>query len=113
MVLFGGVSKVKPYPGSTMVSAVNAAWSASPRPWPWSWFPIRVNCISSGMIPDSAAWQAGIAPSRNAVFEHMAARTPARRLASVADVAHGVFFLLDNRAVNGTDLEIDGGIRLV
>lgn len=113
VVLFGGVSKVKPYPGSTMVSAVNAGVVGLTATMAVELAPIRVNCISPGMVPDSSAWQPGISKSRNAVFEHMAARTPARRLASVADVVHGVFFLLDNQAVNGTDLEIDGGIRLV
>jgi hypothetical protein len=43
----------------------------------------------------------------------MIARTPAKRLASTEDVVHAVFFLLDNKAVNGIDLEIDGGIQLV
>lgn len=41
------------------------------------------------------------------------ARTPTRRLATVADVVHGAFFLMDNRAVNGIDLELDGGVQLV
>jgi len=26
---------------------------------------------------------------------------------------HGAFFLMDNRALNGIDLELDGGIQLV
>jgi len=26
---------------------------------------------------------------------------------------HGAFFLMDNRAANGIDLELDGGIQLV
>jgi NAD(P)-dependent dehydrogenase (short-subunit alcohol dehydrogenase family) len=43
----------------------------------------------------------------------MIARTPARRPALMDDIVHAVFFLLDNRAVNGIDLEIDGGIQLV
>jgi hypothetical protein len=29
------------------------------------------------------------------------------------DVIQGVFTLLDNKAVNGIDLELDGGIQLV
>lgn len=113
VVLFGGASKIKPYPGSTMVSAVNGGVVGLTAAMAVELAPIRVNCISPGMVPDSPAWEKVIAEGGHAVFEHMAARTPARRLASVADVVHGVFFLLDNQAVNGIDLEIDGGIRLV
>jgi hypothetical protein len=40
-------------------------------------------------------------------------KTPSRRLATVADMIHAVFFLLDNQGVNGHDLEVDGGVRLV
>jgi len=43
----------------------------------------------------------------------MRARTPARRLPTTEDIVHGVFFLMDNRAANGIDLELDGGIQLV
>jgi NAD(P)-dependent dehydrogenase (short-subunit alcohol dehydrogenase family) len=43
----------------------------------------------------------------------MIAATPARRLATTEDIVHGTFFLMDNRAVDGIDLEIDGGIQLV
>lgn len=113
VVLFGGVSKVKPYPGSSMVSAVNAGVLGLTATMAVELAPRRVNCISPGMVPDSPAWEPLIAKGGNEVFEHMAALTPSRRLASVADIVHGVFFLLDNPAVNGIDLEIDGGIRLV
>lgn len=41
----------------------------------------------------------------------MKARTPSRRLASVEDIVHAVLFLMNNRAANGIDLELDAGIR--
>jgi hypothetical protein len=34
-------------------------------------------------------------------------------LAMTQDVVEGVFALLDNKAINGIDLELDGGIQLV
>ena len=43
----------------------------------------------------------------------MTAKTPTRRLAMTEDIIQGVFFLLDNKAVNGIDLELDGGIQIV
>jgi NAD(P)-dependent dehydrogenase (short-subunit alcohol dehydrogenase family) len=37
IVLFGGLAKDRPYPGSTTVSTVNAGWSRSPARSPPSW----------------------------------------------------------------------------
>lgn len=50
---------------------------------------------------------------RNPAVSNMIAATPARRLAMTEDIVHGTFFLMDNRAVDGIDLEIDGGIQYV
>jgi len=36
---------------------------------------------------------------------------PSRRLATVADVTHAVFFLLDGEGINGRDLAVDDGVR--
>jgi NAD(P)-dependent dehydrogenase (short-subunit alcohol dehydrogenase family) len=113
IVLFGGLAKATPYPGSTMISIVNGGIVGMTRTMAVELSPIRVNCISPGLVPDSPAWERAIKQGAAAVVDAMAARTPARRLASTADVVHAVFFLLDNLAVNGVDLEIDGGIQLV
>lgn len=113
IVLFGGLAKANPYPGSTMVSIVNGGIVGMTRTMAVELAPIRVNSISPGLVGDSPAWerivkQGGGSP----VVDAMVAKTPTRRVATMADVAHAVFFLLDNPAVNGIDLEIDGGIQL-
>jgi NAD(P)-dependent dehydrogenase (short-subunit alcohol dehydrogenase family) len=74
--------------------------------------PIRVNGISPGLVEDSPRWQARIGGGAGAAVEAFRARTPSRRLATTEDVIHGVFFLMDNRAANGIDLQLDGGIQL-
>ena len=43
----------------------------------------------------------------------MGSLTPARRLAMTKGIVHGAFLLMDNRAVNGIDLEVHGGIQLI
>ena len=113
IVLFGGLAKANPYPGSTMVSIVNGGIIGMTRTLAVELSPIRVNGISPGLVPDSPAWQKAIQQGATAVVDAMIARTPARRLAMTEDVVHAAFFLMDNRAVNGIDLEIDGGIQLV
>ena len=42
-----------------------------------------------------------------------AVRTPIGRLATTDDVVSSVIFLLDNRSVNGVNLNVDGGWLLL
>lgn len=113
IVLFSGLAKDRPYPGSTMTSVVNGGIVAMTKTLAVELAPIRVNCVSPGVVIDSPTWRRILANGPNAMAEAMTAKTPTRRLATVDDIIHGVFFLLDNRAVNGVDLELDGGIQLV
>lgn len=105
IVLFGGLAKERPYPGSTTVTTVNGAISSLVRTLAVELAPVRVNAIHPGVVGDSPAWTGKPA----AVLEALVARTPVGRLATMEDVAHAVLFLLDNQAVNGVNLEVDGG----
>jgi len=113
IVLFAGVSKTNPYPGSTMISVVNGGIVGMTKTMAVELAPIRVNCISPGLVLDSPTWKNILARGPNPVVDAMAAKTPTRRLAMTEDVIQGVFSLLDNKAVNGIDLDLDGGIQLV
>lgn len=113
VVLFSGLAKANPYPGSTMVSVVNGGIVGMTRTLAVELSPIRVNCISPGLVPDSPAWQKAVAAGAEGMVAAMTERTPAKRLANVDDVVHAAFFLMENKAVNGIDLEIDGGIQLI
>lgn len=113
IVLFGGLAKANPYPGSTMVSIVNGGTLGMVRTLAVELAPIRVNGISPGLVVDSPRWIKRANEGGQAAIDAMMARTPSRRLATVEDIVHGVFFLLDNRAANGIDLELDGGVQLM
>lgn len=113
IVLFAGLAKANPYPGSTMVSIVNGATVGMLRTLAVELAPIRVNAISPGLVEDSPRWIKRAAEGGQPAIDTMKARTPSRRLASVEDIVHAVMFLMDNRAANGIDLELDGGIQLV
>jgi NAD(P)-dependent dehydrogenase (short-subunit alcohol dehydrogenase family) len=109
IVLFGGLAKERPYPGSTTVTAVNGAVSSMIRTLASELAPIRVNAIHPGIIGDSPAWE-GKPPE---VLERVRVRTPTGRLATMADCTGAVLFLLDNNSVNGINLIIDGGTLLI
>jgi len=113
IVLFGGLAKARPYPGSAMVSIVNGAMLGMARSMAVELAPIRVNGISPGLVADSPRWRKRIQEGAAPLVEAARARTPTQRLATIDDIVHGVFFLMDNRAANGIDLELDGGIQLV
>jgi NAD(P)-dependent dehydrogenase (short-subunit alcohol dehydrogenase family) len=71
--------------------------------------PLRVNAIHPGVVGDSPAWS-GKPPE---VLERVRVRTPTGRLATMEDIAGAVIFLLENQAVNGVNLSVDGGWLLL
>ncbi|GAA4106893.1 SDR family oxidoreductase [Actinomadura miaoliensis] len=102
IVIFGGLAKDRPYPGSTMVSAVNGAVTGLVRTLAVELAPIRVNAVHPGIVGDSPFW-------RDKPLDAIVSRTPTGRLATMDDVADAVAFLLRNPSVNGVNLDIDGG----
>lgn len=104
IVLFGGLAKERPYPGSTTVTSVNGAVSTMVHTLAVELAPVRVNAIHPGIVGDSPAWA-----EKSEVLQGVIARTPTRRLATMRDVASAALFLLDNQSINGVNLNIDNG----
>jgi NAD(P)-dependent dehydrogenase (short-subunit alcohol dehydrogenase family) len=102
IVLFGGLAKDRPYPGSTTVSTVNGAVTGLVHTLAVELAPIRVNAIHPGIVGDSPFW-------RDKPLDAVIARTPTGRLATMADIVDAVAFLLHNPSVNGINLNVDGG----
>ena len=113
IVLFGGLAKTKPFVNSTMITVTNAGIVGMMRAMAVELAPIRVNIVSPGLVANSPKWDAIVKAGNNPLVKAWAARTPTGRLATTSDVIHAVFFLLDNPAMNGHDLEIDGGIQMI
>jgi NAD(P)-dependent dehydrogenase (short-subunit alcohol dehydrogenase family) len=109
IVLFGGLAKDRPYPGSTTVSTVNGGISGLTRTLVHELAPVRVNAIHPGIVGDSPYWAAKPAE----VLESVRSRTPTGRLVAMRDVVEAVIFLLENPSMNGVDLRVDGGWLLL
>jgi NAD(P)-dependent dehydrogenase (short-subunit alcohol dehydrogenase family) len=103
VVLFGGLAKERPYPGSTMVTTINAGVTGLMRTLARELAPVRVNALHSGVVGDSPK-------SIDQRETHPAvARTPIGRLVTMAEVADATEFLLRNGGVNAHELVVDGG----
>ncbi|HEX7098158.1 MAG TPA: SDR family oxidoreductase [Acidimicrobiia bacterium] len=108
VVLFGGLAKDRPYPGSTMVSTVNGGISTLINTLALELAPLRFNAIHPAVVGDTPYWQAKPAE----VLEGIRSRTPTGRLVTTADIVHAVAFLLENQGVNAINLVVDGGSLL-
>jgi NAD(P)-dependent dehydrogenase (short-subunit alcohol dehydrogenase family) len=104
VVLFGGLAKDRPYPGSTTVSTVNGGISGLVHSLAVELAPIRVNAVHPGIVADSPFWS-----GKTEATDRVRSRTPAGHNVAMADVVDAVDFLLRNRSVNGVDLYVDGG----
>ena len=102
IVLFGGLAKERPYPGSTTVSTVNGGISGLVRTLACELAPVRVNAVHPGIVGDSPYWEG---KPLGSVVE----RTPIGRLVTMRDVVQATMFLLDCGGVNGVDLFVDCG----
>ena len=102
IVLFGGLAKERPYPGSTTVSTVNGGITGLVRTLAYELAPVRVNAVHPGIIGDSPYWE-------GKDNSHVINRTPLGRLVTMAEIADAVEFLLNNTGINGVNLAVDGG----
>jgi NAD(P)-dependent dehydrogenase (short-subunit alcohol dehydrogenase family) len=106
VVLYGGRAKDRPYPGSTTVTTVNGGVSSLIRTLAIELAPVRFNAIHPGIVGDSPFWEG---KELDAVIE----RTPTGRLATMEEIVDATVFLLENRAMNGENLHVDGGWMLM
>ena len=102
IVLFGGLAKDRPYPGSTTVTTVNGGIVGMVVTLATELAPIRINAIHPGIVGDSPYWE-------GKPLDHILARTPTKRLVQMRDIVDAVRFLLENPSVNAIDLRVDGG----
>ena len=103
VVLFGGLAKDRPYPGSTMVTTFNGGVSTLVTTLALEIAPRRVNALHPGVVGDSPRW-------RDVVDHPHAARTPIGRLVTMEEIADATDFLLANTGINAQNLCIDGGL---
>ena len=105
ILMFGGLARDRPYPGSTTVTTVNGAVTSLVRTLVIELAPIRVNAIHPAIVGDSPQWR-DMPPEQ---FQALVDRTPTGKLVTMEQIVDASRFLLENGAINGINLAVDGG----
>ena len=105
ILIFGGLARDRPYPGSTTVTTVNGGVTSLVRTLVIELAPTRVNALHPAIVGDSPQWR-DMPPER---LQALVQRTPIGRLVTMAEVVNASRFLLENEAINGINLVVDGG----
>jgi NAD(P)-dependent dehydrogenase (short-subunit alcohol dehydrogenase family) len=105
ILIFGGLARDRPYPGSTTVTTVNGGVTGLVRTLVIELAPIRVNALHPAIVGDSPQWVDMPKERHQALVQ----RTPIGRLVTMAEVVAASRFLLENGAMNGVNLAVDGG----
>jgi NAD(P)-dependent dehydrogenase (short-subunit alcohol dehydrogenase family) len=105
ILIFGGLARDRPYPGSTTVTTVNGAVTSLVRTLVIELAPTRVNALHPAIVGDSPQWR-DMPPER---LQALVDRTPIGRLVTMQEIVGASRFLLENKAVNGINLAVDGG----
>jgi NAD(P)-dependent dehydrogenase (short-subunit alcohol dehydrogenase family) len=105
ILMYGGLARDRPYPGSTTVTTVNGGITSLVRTLVTELAPIRVNALHPAIVGDSPQWRDMPAERLHALVQ----RTPIGRLVTMEEVVTASRFLLENEAINGINLVVDGG----
>ncbi len=111
ITFFSGLAADRPGPGTSVVAAVNAGLEGFARALAVELAPLRVNCVSPGVVA-TAGWNFMPEADRNALFEHLRSTLPARRIGEPRDLAEAALAVMTNPYVTGTVLHCDGGGHL-
>ena len=111
ITFFSGLAADRPGPGTSVVAAVNAGLEGFARALAVELAPLRVNCVSPGIVA-TAGWNFMPEAERKALFEHLRSTLPARRIGEPRDLAEAAMAVMTNPYVTGTVLHCNGGGQL-
>lgn len=108
LTLVSGFLSVRPRPNSAIVGAANGALESLARGLALELAPVRVNCVSPGII-DTPIRAAMPEDTRKAMLAKIAAGLPAGRVGLGEDIAWQIHAFMLNGFATGSIVYIDGG----
>jgi NAD(P)-dependent dehydrogenase (short-subunit alcohol dehydrogenase family) len=108
LTLVSGAYAKRPAAGVIQAGAINAALEGLARGLALELAPVRVNCVSPGLV-DTPLFGAMPAERRQAMFSAVAGRLPVRRTGLPEDVAQQILVCMTNGFMTGSVITLDGG----
>ncbi|WP_425053408.1 SDR family oxidoreductase [Psychromarinibacter sp. S121] len=108
LTLVSGFLSVRPKAGAAIQGAINAGLEGLARGLALEFAPVRVNCISPGLVM-TEMYDGLEGDGRKAMFDGAAARLPVGRVGTPEDVAVQALALMTNPYMTGTTIFVDGG----
>ncbi len=109
LTFWSGILSRRPGQNDALLAAVNAAVEAMTRALAKDMAPIRVNCISPGMVAGTDAYLSMPEAAREGMYAAIAAKLPAGRVGAPEHVASLALEVATNPFVTGTVIDVDGG----
>jgi NAD(P)-dependent dehydrogenase (short-subunit alcohol dehydrogenase family) len=113
MTFTSGINKDRPpVPGGAVVTAIAGSFGFLAHALALELAPTRVNVVSPGWV-DTPMWDELVGEAKSGLLTDMAARLPAGRIATPADIARAYLYLMESEFTTGETIHIDGGQRLI
>jgi NAD(P)-dependent dehydrogenase (short-subunit alcohol dehydrogenase family) len=113
MTFTSGINKDRPpVPGGAVVSAIAGSFSYFARALALELAPVRVNVVSPGWV-DTPMFEQLAGEAKSGLFETMAARLPAGKIATPADIAPAFIYAMESEFTTGQTIDIDGGQSII
>jgi NAD(P)-dependent dehydrogenase (short-subunit alcohol dehydrogenase family) len=112
LTLVSGFLSIRPRPNAAIVAAANGALESLTRGLAIDLAPVRVNCVSPGII-DTPIRAAMPEAARKDMLAKTAAALPVGRVGEGADIARQILVFMTNGFMTGSIVYLDGGGLLV
>ena len=110
--MVSGFLSIRPRPNSAIISAANAALESLARALALELAPVRVNCVSPGII-DTPIRAAMPEEARKEMLAKAVASLPVGRVGLGEDVAQQILSFMNNGFATGSTVYLDGGALVV
>ncbi|SJZ63021.1 NAD(P)-dependent dehydrogenase, short-chain alcohol dehydrogenase family [Chitinophaga eiseniae] len=111
ITLITAISAIAKNPGTAGLAAINGGLEAMVPGLAKELQPLRINAVSPGVV-DTPWWNFLPADVKADTFSTYAGQLPTGKIATAADIAEAVLFLMRNSNTTGTILRCDGGFSL-
>jgi len=113
ITLFSGIVSRKPFVGGSSFAMAAGAIESLTRCLALELAPIRVNCITPGIIA-TEIWDSLMPKDmQEQTFSQFASQLPSGRVGTADDVCKAISYLLSNTFVTGSIVDVDGGHRVI